>query len=61
MTPEILLFYKAGAPRAKDWQDQEMVWPLLGPQQRTWLVDAVSTTYGASSPWYSVLGSKEEE
>ncbi len=55
LRPEVILFYKGRAPRAKDWLDLEMVWPLLNPRQRTWLVDAVSTAYGTSSPWYSWL------
>lgn len=31
MTPEVILFYKASAPRAKDARDLAMVWPLLNP------------------------------
>ena len=59
MTPEVILFYKASAPRAKDTRDLEMVWPLLNPPQRAWLVATVSTAYGTSSPWYSWLMAQE--
>ena len=40
-------------------QRGEAVWPLLSPQQRTWLIEVASTAYGACSPWYSVLVAEE--
>ena len=58
LTPEVILFYKAIEPREKDTRDLKMVWPSLNPQQRTWLVEAVSTAYGTSSPWYNWLRAK---
>lgn len=36
LTAEIILFYKAMAPREPDTRDLHMVWPLLNPAQRTW-------------------------
>jgi hypothetical protein len=57
--PEIVLFYKASAPRAKDIVDLEAVWPVLSPSQRSWLITAVLMAYGESSPWYGRLRAAE--
>jgi hypothetical protein len=54
LAPEILLFYKAKAPRAKDEVDFTAMLPLLAAGQRRWLVHAISDTYG-DHPWMARL------
>jgi hypothetical protein len=46
LAPEIQLFYKAKAPRPKDWLDFTKVLPVLSHSQKTWLEDAILTAYG---------------
>ncbi|MCL8011584.1 amino acid transporter [Streptomyces sp. AS02] len=50
LAPEVQLYYKAKAPRPKDEEDFDAALPVLTDQQRQWLVDAISLTYGAH-PW----------
>jgi hypothetical protein len=50
LVPEIQLFYKAKDPRPKDETDFAAIRPLLTGAQRTWLHEAVVTTYG-DHPW----------
>lgn len=50
LAPEIVLFYKAKAPRAKDEVDFTAALPLLDADQRRWLGHAIADTYGAH-PW----------
>ncbi|MGP4019578.1 nucleotidyltransferase domain-containing protein [Saccharopolyspora sp. 5N708] len=54
LAPEVQLFYKAKAPRAKDEVDFDAVLPELDARQRGWLADAISTTYGPH-PWLPAL------
>ncbi len=51
LAPEIQLFYKAKAPRPKDWLDFAKVLPLLSNSQKTWLRDAILITYGEDNDW----------
>lgn len=46
LAPDVQLYYKARTPRPKDEQDFDAVLPVLTDQQRRWLVDAITTTYG---------------
>ncbi|GAA4061623.1 nucleotidyltransferase domain-containing protein [Streptomyces shaanxiensis] len=50
LAPDVQLYYKAKAPRPKDEEDFDAALPVLTDQQRQWLVDAISMTYGAH-PW----------
>lgn len=43
LNPEIVLFYKARAPRPKDEWDLDAVLPTLTDDGRSWLRHAVST------------------
>ncbi|MGW7459040.1 nucleotidyltransferase domain-containing protein [Streptomyces sp. NPDC054797] len=54
LSPEIQLYYKAKAVRAKDELDFEAALPLLGNEQRFWLRDAFETT-APSHPWIERL------
>jgi len=50
LAPEIQLYYKAKAPRPMDELDFEATLPLLSPQQKHWLTEAITTAYGPT-PW----------
>ncbi|MGV9847491.1 nucleotidyltransferase domain-containing protein [Streptomyces sp. NPDC003442] len=50
LAPDVQLYYKAKAPRPKDEEDFDAVLPLLTEQQRRWLADAITQTYGPH-PW----------
>jgi hypothetical protein len=50
LEPEVQLFYKATAPRAKDETDFTAVLPHLSAEQRDWLRDALADSYG-DHPW----------
>ncbi len=54
LAPEVQLFYKAKTPRPKDQEDFDAVLPVLTDQQRHWLVDAITKTYGPH-PWLGPL------
>jgi hypothetical protein len=51
LAPEIQLFYKAKAPRPKDWLDFTKVLPQLTNAQMTWLRDAIVLAYGEDNSW----------
>ena len=51
LVPEIQLFYKAKSPRPKDNLDFEASLPLLGPEQRAWLAQAIERVYGLTNIW----------
>jgi hypothetical protein len=55
LAPEIQLFYKAKAPRPKDWLDFTMVLPSLTCDQRAWLRDAILIAYGEDNDWLAEL------
>jgi hypothetical protein len=42
LAPEIQLLYKARGTREKDQRDFERVMERLGPDERSWLYDALS-------------------
>jgi hypothetical protein len=48
--PEIVLLFKAVHHRPKDDRDLARTWPLLAPDQRDWLRDAVRRLY-PDHPW----------
>ena len=50
LAPEVQLFYKTKATRAKDETDFEAVLPLLDESQRAWLADSISVT-APDHPW----------
>lgn len=50
LAPEVQLFYKTKATRAKDETDFEAVLPLLDESQRVWLADSISVT-APDHPW----------
>lgn len=50
LAPDVQLYYKAQAPRPKDEEDFNAVLPMLTDQQRRWLLDAITETYGPH-PW----------
>jgi hypothetical protein len=52
--PEIVLHHKAKQGRPKDEWDRDRVLPLLRPEQRVWLADAVRRTY-PDHPWQPLL------
>ncbi|MER8003174.1 amino acid transporter [Streptomyces sp. NPDC095613] len=54
LAPDVQLYYKAKAPRPKDEEDFGAALPVLTDQQRRWLVDAISKTYGPH-PWIKRL------
>ena len=45
LNPEITLLYKAALRRPKDDRDLDRTWPLLSPQARRWLREAVGELY----------------
>jgi hypothetical protein len=51
LAPEIELFYKAKAPRSKDWLDFTKVLPRLTIGQMTWLRDTIVIAYGEDNSW----------
>lgn len=42
LAPEVQLLYKSGSMREKDARDFEVVAPLLSPEQRSWLREALA-------------------
>ncbi|MFF5105599.1 nucleotidyltransferase domain-containing protein [Streptomyces sp. NPDC000134] len=50
LAPEVQLFYKTKATRAKDETDFEAVLPLLDESQRVWLADSIAVT-APDHPW----------
>ncbi|MFJ8073782.1 nucleotidyltransferase domain-containing protein [Streptomyces sp. NPDC096176] len=54
LAPEVQLFYKAKATRAKDETDFEAVLPLLNAPQRAWLADAIQVV-APDHPWRTRL------
>lgn len=54
VNPEIALHYKARLNRPKDNLDLDRTLPLLGPEQRAWLRDAVRRTE-PGHPWLARL------
>ncbi|GAB3769132.1 hypothetical protein FB382_002547 [Nocardioides ginsengisegetis] len=50
LNPEIALMYKARLQRAKDRRDLEVTWPLLAPEARAWLREAVGRLH-PDHPW----------
>lgn len=50
LAPEVQLFYKTKATRAKDETDFEAVLPLLDESQRVWLADSIAAT-APDHPW----------
>jgi hypothetical protein len=52
---EIQLFYKAKAPRPKDWLDFTKVLPRLTHVQMRWLRDAIFIAYGEDNSWLTEL------
>jgi hypothetical protein len=55
LAPEIQLFYKAKAPRPKDWLDFTKVLPRLFNAQMGWLRDAILIGYGEDNSWLTDL------
>lgn len=51
LAPEIQLHYKARGLRPKDQVDFDVMLPRLNQDQRQWLRDALSLTYGPDHPW----------
>ncbi|WP_306317332.1 MULTISPECIES: nucleotidyltransferase domain-containing protein [unclassified Streptomyces] len=51
VAPEVQLHYKAKGLRPKDEADFDAALPHLTAPQRTWLADALTTTYGPDHPW----------
>jgi hypothetical protein len=54
VTPEVLLFFKAGLPRRRDWQDFVAFLPHLDGAQIAWLHDAIGRAY-PEHPWIDAL------
>ena len=54
LEPEIVLLFKAKAPRPKDETDLAAVLPHLDANRRTWLVDALRLT-DPGHPWIELL------
>ena len=52
--PEIALLFKAKHTREKDLMDFEGVLPLLEPEQRAWLSDALALVH-PGHPWLERL------
>jgi hypothetical protein len=55
VTPEVLIFYKAKAPRRIDEIDLDALLPILSLRQRMWVLDAIRATYGEEHPWLARL------
>lgn len=55
LNPEIALMYKARLRRAKDRRDVEVTWPLLAPEARAWLRDAVGRLH-PDHEWLALMG-----
>ena len=45
LAPEVVLLYKAKAPRPRDEEDFRNALPLLGPERRRWLRRALATAH----------------
>ena len=45
LNPEIVLMFKARLERTKDRRDLAKTWPLLGEEQRAWLLETVETLF----------------
>jgi hypothetical protein len=54
LCPEVVLRYKATAPRAVDAADFEAVRSRLGESRRTWLRDALEQVH-PGHPWIAAL------
>ncbi len=54
LAPEIVLLYKAKAPRPKDEEDFRNVLPLLSPERRVWLRKVLDTAH-PGHPWTAAL------
>ncbi len=57
LRPEIVLLFKAKAPRPKDWVDLEIALPELDRQARAWLTDALTIVH-PGHPWLEALDSR---
>jgi len=55
LAPEIVLLYKAKAPRPRDEEDFRNALPLLGPERRRWLRRALATAHPGHR-WMARLG-----
>lgn len=53
-TPEVQLFYKAKGRRPRDEEDFAAALPVLNPEQRRWLSDALALVHG-DHPWQERL------
>lgn len=51
LAAEVQLFYKAKAPRPKDELDFAAALPLMSNSQKSWLRDAIATSYGRDNAW----------
>ena len=58
LRPEVQLLHKARAVRPKDQVDFEVCAPLLDPQSRTWLREALRTAH-PGHPWLSGLQARD--
>jgi hypothetical protein len=54
LRPEITLLYKAALHRPKDDRDLRVTWPLLDPERRAWLLDALRRLY-PDHAWHDQL------
>jgi hypothetical protein len=54
LAPEIQLLFKSKAPRAKDTRDAERALPLLAPERKQRLIDAL-TISDPENPWIGSL------
>jgi hypothetical protein len=57
--PEIALLFKAKHSREKDQEDFEVVLPLLEPERRSWLRDALALVH-PGHPWLERLAPGED-
>jgi len=55
LSPEIVLLFKAAAPREKDHVDFENIVGSLEPERRAWLKQALVTCYSNGRPWMCKL------
>ncbi len=51
LRPEVVLYYKAKAPRPIDLIDFDAMLAILDQAQRLWLADAIALTYGDGHAW----------
>jgi hypothetical protein len=54
LQPEIVLLFKAKAPRPKDEEDFAAILPLLDPGRRSWLTEALQLMH-PGHPWLRAL------